>query len=447
MVVTLSGGCSDSSADRYSYHVSLQSRTFGEDERTTTTISPGYVSSSCPEGIDADICVWASGPLPGVRVANGRSLATSVTIYIENVGVEPNYSVVQTRLFAREEQAQSCVDRDKAPAVEIAGQSGQFIALTIPACRALVLKQEVSPDKTSYRVGVAGELSLNVDSLARFIDEIAVADPPWDFVALLGNTRISGVSNVPSALKAAVRTSQVPIGVGLGDYEIERGYVDYLERFGATDYVTSIGLARLLALDTATRTLSDRQIRFIEDIERDDCNEECPAGAVLTWTSPLGPTSAERRGFQSQFVAQSTIATLDERGFDLLACGAYGGHGDETLGDVTAHPIGKGSAADSLATIAFEGVGRTTRACFNPREPRATPQLYPAGTEFRCADSEICVGGICREACRQDSDCALSPCFDDSYCRQTCESEADCPTSSACVAGWCRLSPNVEFSR
>lgn len=405
------------------------------------------VSRACPEEIAADICLWASGPLPGIRVANGRNRATSVTIYVENIGETPEFSVVQTRLFAREEQAQACVDRAKTPTVEIAGQTGPFIALTIPACRALVLQQEVPPEQNHYRIGVAGELSFNEESLATFIDEIALADPPWDFVALLGNTKIDGVANVPAALKTAIRASQIPVGVGLGDYEIERGYEDYIERFGVTDYVTSIGLARLLALDTATRTLSDAQLRFIEDIERADCNEECPAGAVLTWTSPIGPTNADRRGFQSQFVAQAVISSLDERGFDLFASGAYGGASDETLAEVTSHKIDAGSSVGSLATVTFQNIQQSARTCFNPREPRMTPLLYPVGSQFRCSEAEQCVAGICRTTCRQESDCELMSCFDGRFCRATCESEADCPQSSRCEAGWCQLRADVEFSR
>jgi hypothetical protein len=355
---------------------------------------------------------------------------------------------VQTQLFDDEEQAQACIDQPDPAPVELTEVTGRTVTLSIPPCRAFVFKQELPQSQADYRLAVAGSLQLNEDELDTFFEAVAARSPRIDAVAILGNIDIEPASNEAATLRAAARRSTIPVFVGLGPREIDLGFTDYIDRFGAMNYVTSIGTARLLAVDTSTRTLSENQVNFINRIKEDGCNEACPEGAVLTWASPLGPTNAQRRGWTSEFVAQSMIAAFDERGFDTVIASAFGPSPTQSLGNIRSTTLGDVERVDDLAILSFLGLQRELQPCFDPRIPSTSSVLYPDKDTLSCDEDQVCVSGYCHEPCGLRTDCSADrfACFKDSYCRINCSVDEDCPGASTCQQGWCPPGAQLEFN-
>lgn len=385
-----------------------------------------------------------------MRIANGRTKPAELTLDIANAGPAPQFSVLQTRLFAGEEQAQSCLGDASTSPVELARASGRRLTLTIPRCRAFVLTQELPTSQAEFRLGLLGSIDVNDDELEALIDSINESEPGWDFILLGGDVRVRHVSNVPETLRRAIEASDVPIGIVLGELEIERGYTDFLDRFGATDYVVPIGAGRLLVLDTASRTLTSRQLDFLDSIRGASCNDECPPGAAVMWASPVGPTNADRGGFSSEFVAQAVIQRLDERQFDQLFASSARSRATTSLAGLTSYQLAEGADVPGIVTVRFDTRRASESACYDRQFSSASSVVIPGTTRYRCTESQTCVEGLCEPRCLQPGNRCGEPshrCVDGRYCLATCRSDDDCDADAGCVESVCRPEPAIRIER
>lgn len=443
--------CSNSDIDRYAYHVERSVGTFGDDRRLTLRIAPGTVARCNSNDAPDLICARASGPLPALRVANGAISSRSAAIEVTNVGESPEFAVWLEGLRADDEQDQRCEREELGPEpgvrVRLASVQGGRQSLQVPACTALVLRQTFDPARELYRVALLGKMDLRASELAVFVERLAGASFPPDYVQLLGKLDLDGTSNDLQEIDNLFSEVGLPWGAVIDPADVTRSAEAFLNRVGQVDYVSSIGPVPWLVADTASATVNESQLNFFRGLRT--CEDiGCAEGVALMSIAPVSASRLDPGQFRSGVVGQRLLTTMSERGIETLISTSDGFFDASSFGSlevVNIQNLDDDFAYAELLVLRPRAAGRDR--CYNEITLRESSRLLSGPAVATCEADATCLAGSCYQRCDQGESCPDSQGCDEAsgLCRRTCESARDCgAVAGRCESGgFCDETPSV----
>jgi hypothetical protein len=468
VMLAVPAGCADTSGDRFDTQSATTQAVFGEDDRISVTVSPGRLicaaergatsTASVPAGATvSDFCagtlgvgegsasagaeghgvaVRASSPFPEVLLDNGTTRSQRILLRVANLGsLAVEAPILQplrpdARLDPACEQVDSTLPLYLAPLVPTSlDATTRLLEVELPACRTLRLPFRLDPSATRFRIAVVGP-SPGSDEVLR----AAVRDArewPADFVLFVGGVFSPGTSEPAARLFDLVESGgtalQVPYGLVMGAEERDSGTTAFYERLGPTDFTSSVGVVRLLSLDTSDRLVTEGQLDFVEGLRA----SAAPSIAFM-YAPPYAPRSLAPDGIRDPQLAARLFEALRQAGVDHLFAGSDGG-ATTAFGAMAIHEVADAgrSGGATYARVLIEGPW--------PRAP-----LCRAGA---CDEGSGCVEGVCLRSCATGGDCdADRPLCVAGACRTPCTADADCPDLlpvCEAAAGVCAESPRV----
>lgn len=451
VLATLLPACSSSDIDRYDYHVERSVGTFGDDRRVTVRIAPGRVGR-CNTNEEPDrICARASGPLPGLRIANGAIDAREVQIDVTNVGAQPHFAVWLEGLRDDDEQDQRCVRNELGPApgvrVRLADLDGSRQNLQVPACAALILRQSLPPEREVYRVALLGKFDLRVSELEVFVARLAEASFPPDYVQLLGDLDLDGTSDDLGELQRIFNEAGLPFGAVIDPADVARNDEAFLSALGQVDYISSIGAVPWVVADTANATIEEKQLDFLRGLRACEASS-CAEGVALMSIAPVSANRLDPGQFRTAAVGQRLLTTLSERGIESLVSTSDGVFDRSNFGSlevVNLPGLDDEFAYSELLVLRPRATGR--EECYAEISPNTRSALSANTAAPSCSSSGVCLEGGCYQSCEQGESCPEDEACDEAsgLCRRPCDDASDCGGSvGRCEAsGFCDESPSI----
>lgn len=451
----ISAGCGSNDPDRYAYHTMRARGIFGDTGRLSLTISPGIVTE-CEEPPDDDTiiaCARASGPLPMMRVTNGGLEEAGLLLEIANTAPDGRWAVYLEPLLESEPQDQRCIRDGLGPApglsTRLADAEGARLQVLIPPCAALVLDAQLplADAQEDYLIVVWGGGTARDSELQTALTMMEEAGVRPDFIWFLDLLALRSSVQAFDALDEAMQEAGVPWGILASEGALNRGSERFIDRFGALDFVTRVHGVPLIALDTASWTISSSQIAFVRRIRTCDA-EECPPAIALMNVPPVSVGRLDVGIFRSQAVAQNLLSAFSQRGVRWLVSSSERRYEATTFGGFQLRDVGRWRGVRELVTIEISPPEPDRLLCDAGLSLLTSDMISVTAARTFCPPDHACLGGVCVASCSGDLDCGGGGggrCVE-GLCRADCESDA-CPSGRCDAEGFCRHGPQVEVHR
>lgn len=454
-------GCADSGTDRYAQQRSTTIASFGEDERLRVEVEPGLAICAVAENVAVDpatasvsdlcslpgetsdrnvVVVRAAAPFPEIYLDNGTARRQTVRLRISNLPALAVETPLLTPLRSGARRNPTCTKSGTgsssvylAPVAATALDAvSRLVELSLPACRTIRLSEQLDPDATAFRIAVVGPAPVSDG----FIGGALLQAEAWgaDYVQFLGDVFQPGAAEPAARFLSLVEPSDptsaaAPYGILMGSQERAAGASAFYERYGPTDFVSRVGRARLLSLDTSLGLLSSGQLDFVTGLPA-----VTPTLAFLH-DSPWVPDSYTATGFRDLEGAAALAEALQSAAVrDVLATSDHGG--TRTLGQATLRVLADPASPKLGNDPTYAQV--TVEAPWPPA---------PACRDGACDDGSGCLSDSCLPLCRTDLDCAAErPTCDAGLCRTRCSGDADCSAAAPFCGddGRCLESPRIR---